>query len=108
MSLSCDLKHCCGHFGSPHVLYPSTPWAPQALYYLLFTNPNPLFNIWDFYVGAPLTDGANSRWSSDNFQLRDKLGGGNFGITFEGLRLQVGWGFVCLGVARWEGTWNRC
>nr|AAO63769.1 protein kinase [Chlamydomonas reinhardtii] len=60
-----------------------------ALYYLLFTNPNPLFNIWDFYVGAPLTDGANSRWSSDNFQLRDKLGGGNFGITFEGLRLQA-------------------
>jgi hypothetical protein len=39
---------------------------------------------------STLTEGANARWSSSDFQLRDKLGGGNFGVTFEGLRLTVG------------------
>ncbi|EFJ45526.1 hypothetical protein VOLCADRAFT_82302 [Volvox carteri f. nagariensis] len=78
-----------GDLAALATLSPTLPGLGRltALYYTLFSKPNPLWNIWDFYVGAPLADGRNSRWSSEDFQLRDKLGGGNFGITFEGLRL---------------------
>ncbi|GLC37701.1 hypothetical protein PLESTB_000886900 [Pleodorina starrii] len=78
-----------GDIAALATLSPTLPGLGRltALYYSLFSRPNPLWNIWDFYVGAPLTNGRNSRWSSEDFQLRDKLGGGNFGITFEGLRL---------------------
>lgn len=29
------------------------------------------------------------RWRSQDFVLRDKLGGGNFGVTFEGVKVDV-------------------
>ncbi len=70
-------------------LEPGCMTYAQALYYFLLSKPNPFWNIWDFFLGAPLTDGRNSNWKSSDFQLREKLGGGNFGITFEGLRLTV-------------------
>ncbi|GFR51243.1 hypothetical protein Agub_g13618 [Astrephomene gubernaculifera] len=78
-----------GDIASLATLSPTLPGLGRltALYYLLFSNPNPFWNIWDFYLGTQLSDRRNSRWSSADFQLRDKLGGGNFGITFEGLRL---------------------
>ena len=80
----------------------------QGLYYLLFTKPNPLFNIFDYYVSTPLGDAANRRWKSSDFQLRDKLGGGNFGITFEALRLTVSEGPPCMHAAAAPGLGRVC
>ncbi|KAG2491716.1 hypothetical protein HYH03_009879 [Edaphochlamys debaryana] len=78
-----------GDIAALAALSPTLPGVARltTLYYTLFTNPNPLWGIFDYYLGQPLTASGNSRWSSENFQLREKLGGGNFGITFEGLRL---------------------
>lgn len=41
--------------------------------------------------------GAPSRWKASDFQLRDKLGGGNFGAAFEGLRVDVSAACCCAG-----------
>lgn len=78
----------------------------QGLYYFLLGRPNPIWGLLDFYVFAPLNNTSN-KWNSSKFQLREKLGGGNFGITFEGLRLLVSicmrpdtdgcWSVPCLG-----------
>lgn len=61
----------------------------QALYYLLFTRPNPLLGILDFYLVGPLNDQTKNKWKSSDFTLREKLGGGNFGVTYEGLKVAV-------------------
>lgn len=62
----------------------------QAIYYLFFTRPNPFLAALDFYFLRPLADNTANKWSSSNFVLREKLGGGNFGAAFEGVRLEVG------------------
>ena len=43
----------------------------------------------DFYVLRPLADNTANKWNSSNFAIREKLGGGNFGAAFEGVRLEV-------------------
>jgi hypothetical protein len=45
----------------------------QVLYYLVLTNPSPLWGVFDFYVAGPLTSGGKAgRMRARDFQLRDK------------------------------------
>ena len=61
----------------------------QLLSYLLVAQPSPLRGIVDFYLGAPLAALATKRWSEGELALRDRLGGGNYGQVFEGMRVSV-------------------
>lgn len=72
-------------------LHPSTFGLLRlfALYYLFFTRPNPLTGFLDFYVFSNLLSRTNN-FTSRDFLLRGKLGGGNFGQAYEGLRLLPG------------------
>uniref|UniRef100_A0A7S1SQZ8 Protein kinase domain-containing protein n=1 Tax=Tetraselmis chuii TaxID=63592 RepID=A0A7S1SQZ8_9CHLO len=57
-----------------------------ALWYILFAQPSPLVTIIDFYVTGPLVLAASTNFQGEVFTLRDRLGGGNFGVTFEGVK----------------------
>ncbi|KAF5826708.1 protein kinase [Dunaliella salina] len=61
-----------------------------VIYYLFFTRPNPFLACLDFYFLRPLADNTANKWKSSDFALREKLGGGNFGAAFEGLRVERG------------------
>lgn len=58
--------------------------------YLTFTNPNPFWGIFDFYIAGPLNRLLRNKWSVNDFVLRDKLGGGNFGAAYEALQAKAG------------------
>ena len=64
----------------------------KLLAYLLVAQPSPLRGIVDFYLGAPLAALATKRWSEGELTLRDRLGGGNYGQVFEGMRVGSGSG----------------
>eukprot|EP00803_Ostreobium_quekettii_P007304 evm.model.scf_1316.2 EVM.evm.TU.scf_1316.2 scf_1316:5914-9132(+) len=55
------------------------------IYYLLFTTPGPLSGIIDYYILGPLGKLLQKRWKSEDFIVRDRLGGGNYGTTFEAI-----------------------
>jgi len=57
-----------------------------ALWYLLFAQPSPLVTIIDFYITGPLVLAFSGNFKGQVFTLRDRLGGGNFGVTFEGVK----------------------
>jgi hypothetical protein len=57
--------------------------ALQITYYLFFSTPAPVPTILDFYVLRPLYEIVGPRFRSTSFALRERLGGGNFGITYE-------------------------
>lgn len=61
-----------------------------VVWYLVFSRPNPLIGILDFYLIGPVADRLTNKWSSGDFLLREKLGGGNFGQAWEGLKKQAG------------------
>lgn len=44
--------------------------------------------IFDYYILRPLYDAIGPRFKARQFVLRDRLGGGNFGITYEAVRKQ--------------------
>jgi hypothetical protein len=52
-------------------------------YYLFFSVPAPVPSIVDFYLLRPVYDLFGPRFGSNSFALRERLGGGNFGITYE-------------------------
>lgn len=58
----------------------------SALYYLLFTRPGPLPAILDFYLLNPLAKLVRGKFGGEDFTLRDRLGNGNYGQVYEGLR----------------------
>mmetsp|Transcript_14186 Transcript_14186/g.38438 ORF Transcript_14186/g.38438 Transcript_14186/m.38438 type:complete len:524 (+) Transcript_14186:32-1603(+) len=60
------------------------------IYYLFFTRPNPFLAALDFYFLRPLADNTANKWRSADFALREKLGGGNFGAAFEGVKVERG------------------
>lgn len=66
------------------------PPSSQLLSYLTLSRPAPLPGIFDFYVGAPLAAALGRTRISGDLVLRDRLGGGNFGQVFEGVRLRPG------------------
>jgi hypothetical protein len=70
------LKQNCQH----HIDFPS---ALQITYYLFFSTPAPVPTVIDFYLLRPLYDLFGPRFGSKSFALRERLGGGNFGITYE-------------------------
>lgn len=59
-----------------------------GLYYLLFTRPNPLWGMFDYYIASPVNDLLDKKWRSKDFIIRDRLGGGNFGVTYEAVELK--------------------
>lgn len=59
-----------------------------ALYYLLLSRPAPLSAILDFYLLAPVSKVFRLGFTEEDFTLRDKLGNGNYGQVFEGLRVR--------------------
>ncbi|RMZ53509.1 hypothetical protein APUTEX25_003331, partial [Auxenochlorella protothecoides] len=54
-------------------------------YYILLAQPSPLLGLLDFYVSTPLARLTQQRFTEDDFTLRDRLGGGNYGQGYEGL-----------------------
>eukprot|EP01025_Chloroclados_australasicus_P069956 TRINITY_DN996_c1_g2_i2.p1 TRINITY_DN996_c1_g2~~TRINITY_DN996_c1_g2_i2.p1 ORF type:complete len:502 (-),score=54.19 TRINITY_DN996_c1_g2_i2:395-1900(-) len=69
---------------------------PQAMgvlrllggWYVLLGRPSPLFSSIDFYILDPLQKLLRKRWNADDFVLRNTLGGGNYGITYEGVQVK--------------------
>jgi hypothetical protein len=61
-----------------------------ALYYLLFARPSPAWGLVDFYLLNPLSRLRDGALRAPEFVLREKLGGGNFGVTYEGVRAREG------------------
>ncbi|KAI8474732.1 MAG: kinase-like domain-containing protein [Monoraphidium minutum] len=59
-----------------------------GLLYLLAAAPSPLGGMFDFYVARTLGDAATGKLRARDFSLREKLGGGSFGVTFEALKLK--------------------
>ncbi|KAL6752611.1 protein kinase [Haematococcus lacustris] len=57
-----------------------------AVYYTLFSKPSVLPGLLDFYIVGPLLDNTKFKFRQSDFTLRDKLGGGNFGVVFEGVQ----------------------
>jgi len=55
----------------------------QIVYYLFLATPAPVPTIFDYYVLRPIYDVIGPRYQAAKFALRDRLGGGNFGITYE-------------------------
>ena len=48
-----------------------------------------MWGLIDFYlVGPALSTAAGKQWSAKDFSLRDRLGGGNFGVTYEAVQVK--------------------
>lgn len=62
----------------------------SGLFYLLGTRPNPIQGLLDFFVLGPAVKAASGKLRARDFVLRDKLGGGNFGVTYEAVRIKDG------------------
>lgn len=60
----------------------------QVFYYLFLATPAPVPTIFDYYVLRPLYDVIGPQFRASQFVLRDRLGGGNFGITYEAVKKQ--------------------
>ena len=58
-----------------------------VLYYFLFARPSPLVAALDYYVLRPLSKLTGAKFSENDFTLRDRLGNGNYGQVYEGLRI---------------------
>lgn len=73
-------------------LQPTLPGVARlsGLFYLLGTRPNPLAGMLDFFVLGPATEATSDKLRARDFVLRDKLGGGNFGVTYEAVKVKPG------------------
>ena len=58
----------------------------SAIYYTLFARPSPIAALLDFYVLVPLSRTLRAKFDAGDFTLRDKLGSGNYGQVYQGLR----------------------
>ncbi|WIA36617.1 hypothetical protein OEZ86_007905 [Tetradesmus obliquus] len=78
-----------GDIASVAALSPTLPGLARltGLWYLLGTKPNPLLGMLDFFALGPVSKALDRKLSARDFVLRDKLGGGNFGVTYEAVRL---------------------
>jgi serine/threonine protein kinase len=61
-----------------------------ACYYFLLARPSPAWGLIDFFVLNPLSRVRDGALRAPEFVLREKLGGGNFGVTYEGVRARDG------------------
>ncbi|GBF88698.1 hypothetical protein Rsub_01597 [Raphidocelis subcapitata] len=71
-------------------LQPTLPGVARlaALYYAFGTRPNPIQGVLDFFVLGPAATATAGKLRAREFVLRDKLGGGNFGTAYEGVRVR--------------------
>ena len=74
---------------TPHRNTTTTHHTQQGLFYFLGTRPNPLQGAVDFFVLGPAAKAAGAKLRARDFALRERLGGGNFGVTFAALRVKV-------------------
>jgi len=86
-----------GDIASIVTLSPTVPALSRllAIYYFLLTKPNPFSGILDFYITAPILNSSN-RFRSKDFVIRDKLGGGNFGMAYEAVQVKPGEGTISM------------
>ncbi len=70
------------------------------------TRPSPANGVFDWLAG-PVLDTAQNRYSPGSFVLRDKLGGGNFGVTYEGVQVDVS-GTACGRAMPHVWPWRTC
>ncbi|KAG1681303.1 hypothetical protein FOA52_007349 [Chlamydomonas sp. UWO 241] len=61
-----------------------------ALWYVLLARPSPLGGIADYYIFGSLSNTISSKLGSRDFRVRSRLGGGNFGTAYEGVRVKSG------------------
>ncbi|CAL8467457.1 g6995 [Coccomyxa elongata] len=61
-----------------------------AIYYLLLLRPSPVLGVLDFYLLVPFSKLFQRRYRVAELTLRDRLGAGNFGQVFEGLKNKDG------------------
>ncbi|CAK0787333.1 hypothetical protein CVIRNUC_010551 [Coccomyxa viridis] len=61
-----------------------------AIYYILLLRPSPFLGLLDFYVLVPLSKVIQRRYQVADLTLRDRMGSGNFGQVFEGIRNKNG------------------
>jgi len=57
-----------------------------AFWFLFLAKPSVAYNLLDFYVLGPLEAALGPRLRQDKYALLEKLGGGNFGQVYKGLR----------------------
>ncbi|GMH32272.1 hypothetical protein BSKO_00106 [Bryopsis sp. KO-2023] len=55
------------------------------LYYFFLSSPSPVAGIVDFFITGPIAKIFTKSWKSEDFQIRERMGGGNFGTTYEAL-----------------------
>jgi len=68
-------------------LAPLTVLRLSAFYYLFLTRPAPFWSLLDYYVLTPGAALTQKRWAPAMFALRDRLGGGNYGVTYEAIKV---------------------
>ena len=62
-----------------------------ALGYCFLSRPAPFQTFVDFFVLSPLAEGPlRKKWTPSDFVIREKLGGGNYGVTYEAVAGGVG------------------
>eukprot|EP00877_Chromochloris_zofingiensis_P006184 jgi/Chrzof1/1819/Cz10g22110.t1_STN8[v5.2] len=81
-----------GDVASVVALTPTLPGVARltALYYLLLSSPNPFWGMLDYYLLNPINEATKLKLKAKDFVLRDKLGGGNFGVTYEAIKIKDG------------------
>ena len=57
-----------------------------VFYYFVIARPSPLVGILDFYILGPLVRVTRKQFNEQDFTLRNRLGNGNYGQVYEGLR----------------------
>lgn len=69
-------------------LHPTLEGSVRLLlfYYGFLAQPSPIPTILDYYLLGPLTKALAPKYKASDFALRDRLGSGNFGITYEAVK----------------------
>ena len=66
---------------------PTTIFRLFLTWYLFLSRPSPFATLLDLVILSPISMLTSPRIDSMDFGLRDRLGGGNYGVTYEALQL---------------------
>ena len=58
----------------------------QIFYYFVIATPSPVGTTFDYYILRPIFDFFQPKYNASTFALRDRLGGGNFGVVYEAVQ----------------------
>jgi len=77
------------------------------IWYLLLSKPSPIWNVADLTVGSLVEKVTEPNFAVAQFTLRDRLGGGNYGVTYEAVRNKKGEGRILTAQLTPEQKKNR-